>query len=55
MQMILDIKDRQLQKKTRLYRGDLSQKERPKHRQQKFRTDWLKMDIFKVVRAIEIK
>lgn len=35
-------------KKTRLYRGDLSKEERPKHRQQKFRTDWLKMDVFKM-------
>lgn len=34
--------------KTRLYRGDLSKEERPKHRQQKFRKDWLKMDIFKM-------
>lgn len=35
-------------KKTSLYRGDLSKEERPKHRQQKFRTHWLKMDIFKM-------
>jgi len=35
-------------KKTHLYRGDLSKEERPKHRNQKFRTDWLKMDIFKM-------
>lgn len=35
-------------KKTRLYRGDLSKEEIPKHRQQKFRTDWLTMDVFKM-------
>lgn len=35
-------------KKIRMYRGDISKEEKPKHRHQKFRTEWMKMDMFKM-------